>query len=134
MKNKCIQCGKADPNTLIEGGLCNACYWMNKATLHKQELLSFAKKLLDDDEINKENLDYWADEYLHAYNALANVMEIDDKRRKAEQQRDELLEVLEKVKQGRENRTDLPFGYKTYKIVCEAISKVKGRRSDKKRI
>jgi hypothetical protein len=42
-----------------------------------------------------------------------------------QQQRDWLLEALEAVKHDWEIRTDLPFGYKTYKIVCETIFKVK---------
>lgn len=37
----------------------------------------------------------------------------------------ELLFALETAKHDWENRTDLLFGYSTYKLICDAIAKVK---------
>ena len=69
----------------------------DKADVENKRLFNFAKKLCEDD---TDNLDYWAEEYLHAYNVLAGCLKMQDKIELLEAKlkaKDELLFAYESV-------------------------------------
>ena len=83
----CATCGPtiAEKDAEIERLSKDRGLWKDRAsntardnTKLRQEIAlikPFAQKLLDDDDITAETLDYWAKEYLHAYDKLAGALE-----------------------------------------------------------
>ena len=71
-------------------GLCFTCAY-NKLQAENKKLKAFALKLVED-EGELQNLDYWAEEYLHAYEQLAGVSEIEIKREQLQAENEKLKE------------------------------------------
>ena len=79
------------------------------AMAENQTLKAFALKLVDD-EAELSQLDYWAEEYRHAYNALASITEQEQQLAAARAENEKLRQAL--YREGT-IRTDLG-GNKTY--------------------